>query len=195
MGDKGWRVVFGAVNDAGLHAAEHFTDAHRHRIGTHRFQRCQRNRTALYADFHAVQIFRFHHRFFGDQVTRPAIHPAEKNQSRIRVVGDFIADFFTDLTVEHFVHMVFVAENIGQGEDINFWQNRSNRRHRHTDDIQRTELRLFNFLLFISQHAARKRFNFEASVCLLLQFFAHVLDGDHVGIALRMHVGGFQRLC
>ena len=194
VGDKGWRVVLRAVDHPGLHAAVNLADAHRHRVRPHRFQRGQRHRAALHADFLPFQIVRFDDRLFGDQVTGAGIHPAEEDQARFRVGGQLVANLLADIPVDHLVHVVFIAEYVGQRKHFDIRQDGGNRRHRDADHVYRPHLRLLNHLLFIPQHAAGEDLNLQLAIGLLFEFFTHLLNRHHVRVAFRMHIGGFDGL-
>ena len=92
------------------------------------------------------------------------------------------------------MHVVFIAEHIGQGKDFDIGQDRRHRSHGDTDHVDRPHLRLFNHLLFIPEHAAGKDLDLQLAVGLLFEFLPHVLYGYHVRVAFRMHIGGFNGL-
>ncbi|MNC66589.1 hypothetical protein D3C75_1170020 [compost metagenome] len=76
-----------------------------------------------------MQIFRFNHRAFGDQVTRTAIHPPQEDHPRFWAVRQTIANILAYRTIEDFMHMILITEYVGQRKHIDVREYCPNRRH------------------------------------------------------------------
>ena len=58
-------------------------------------------------------------------VAGAGIHPGEADQAGGRMVGDLLQQLVADLAVDHIVHVVDVAEDEGQVEDVELGDDRA----------------------------------------------------------------------
>ena len=84
-------------------------------------------------------------------VARAGIHPGEADEAGGRMVGDLLQELRADLAVDHLVHVVDVAEDVGQIEDVELGHDRAHDADRDARHGERADLRLLQKLLLAAE--------------------------------------------
>jgi hypothetical protein len=174
--------------DPGLHRRVELVEAHGDAVAAHGVHGLDEDRVAHHAHLHALQVRGLGHRLVRIDVARARVHPAQRDEARLRIAADLLEQLRSDRAVDHLAHVLLVAKDERQVEDIELVDHRAHGAHGDARDLQRPHLGLLDHLLLASELHRGVHLDRDPAVGGRFELLAHALDGLDRRIAERMDV-------